>query len=140
MVSFILALLYSILFYLLFTTFVSFSFFFQQEDLENALASVKTALRLNNSNGESFLIASQIYRQMEKYDHLSFSFFSPHPTPPTLPILLACSNYSNRYDMALRALEIGLVCAPANADNVEIRKALEEGVINIKFFVVEDTN
>ena len=42
--------------------------------------------------------------------------------------------------MALRALEIGLVCAPANSDNVEIRKALEEGVINIKFFVIEDTN
>ena len=89
MVSFILALLHSVLFYLLFTISVSFSFiFFQQEDLENALASIKTALRLNNSNGESFLIASQIYRQMEKYDHLPFSFFSPHPTPPTLSILL----------------------------------------------------
>ena len=115
-------------------------FFFQQEDLENALASIKTALRLNNSNGESFLIASQIYHQMEKYDHLPFSFFSPNPTPPILSILLAYSNYFNRYDMALRALEIGLMCTTANADNVEIRRALEEGVINTEFFATEDIN
>lgn len=45
---------------------VSYFLFIQVEDTENALTSIKTSLKLNNTNGEAFIIASHVYLAQEK--------------------------------------------------------------------------